>query len=281
MVTIQKTEEIMFALRNKYQAPIYAFLTNVGNATGNKCNRHADAIAMCLWESRGLEIIGFEVKASRSDWLHELKKPDKADPIANYCDSWYLVLGDANILRFGELPMGWGLMVPHTRTELKIITESKRTTTPNPLDKNFLAAILRRASEQILPEAQLHREFKRGYDEGITEEKENKKTDFEWKEERLNKLEKLIDDFEKTSGIQLGSWMAPDGQKVGNAVRAVLNGSYLKELENLKSLKHHAERCVKSIEEEIQKLEPKEVIPSPTQQNGAQSAPGSSTTEQQ
>jgi hypothetical protein len=255
MVKIEKTQELLQILREKYSSSEYAFLTNVGNSTGFKCNRHADAMAMQLWESRGLEIIGFELKVSRSDWLHELKKPSKADPIAKYCDSWYLVLGDANIIQFGELPMGWGLMVPHTTNTLKIVTESKRNLNPHPLDKYFLGALLRRASEQILPEAQLRREYSRGFDEGKKEEKENKIDDFKWKEERLNQLEKIIDDFEKTSGVRLGSWMSPDGSKIGEAVKAVLNGSYLKELDNLKKLKSHAQNCVKYIDEEIQKLE--------------------------
>ncbi|GAI18718.1 unnamed protein product, partial [marine sediment metagenome] len=126
MVKMETTEQVLQALRNKYPSDAYAFLTQVGNATGFICNRWADAIAMSLWPSRGLEIIGFEIKVSRSDWVKELKKPDKADTIANYCDSWYLVLGDESILRLGELPMEWGLMVPQTKNNLKITVPCKR-----------------------------------------------------------------------------------------------------------------------------------------------------------
>lgn len=56
------------------------------------------------------EILGFEVKVSRSDWLSELKKPEKADSLARYCDRWYLVISDPKIVKDGELPPTWGLL---------------------------------------------------------------------------------------------------------------------------------------------------------------------------
>jgi hypothetical protein len=39
----------------------------------------ADAIARHLWPSQGLELIGFELKVSRSDWLREIKDPYKCE----------------------------------------------------------------------------------------------------------------------------------------------------------------------------------------------------------
>jgi len=253
MVKIEKTRDIMDALRNKYQGPTFAFLENVSNSTGYKSNRYADAIAMCTWESRGLEIIGFEVKSSRQDWIKELKKPDKADPIASYCDSWYLVLGDVNIIQFGELPLGWGLMVPHTKTELKIVTESKRNLTPKQLDKNFLAAILRRTCEQLLPKSILSQEYQRGYSKGWEKNKQEHLKDVEdWRIAR-DELRKKINDFKMASGVNIDDWTHTP-EKIGGAVRAVLNGAHLKELEHLDDLLCTAHNCVESIETEIKKI---------------------------
>ena len=101
MVKIEKTKELMNALRNKYDdnGNAFAFMEQVGNATGWECNRHADAIVVSLWKSRGLEIMGFETKVSRSDWLKELKQPEKADEISKYCHRWYLVVGDESIVQ--------------------------------------------------------------------------------------------------------------------------------------------------------------------------------------
>lgn len=53
---------------------------------------------------------GFEVKASRADWLNELSQPDKAVPGASRCHYWWLVTVPG-VVRQGELPPGWGLFV--------------------------------------------------------------------------------------------------------------------------------------------------------------------------
>ena len=81
-------------LREKYKAPEYAYLTEVRNATGySRRDTYADGIAMSLWPSRGLEVMGFEIKVSRSDLLQELRALNKSAPIQKYCDRWHLVLG--------------------------------------------------------------------------------------------------------------------------------------------------------------------------------------------
>lgn len=54
---------------------------------------------------------GHEVKVSRADWLAELRRPDKAERVKMYCHHWWLVVPDASIVKPGELPADWGLMV--------------------------------------------------------------------------------------------------------------------------------------------------------------------------
>jgi hypothetical protein len=54
---------------------------------------------------------GFEVKTSRSDWRRELADPEKADAVARYCRQWWLVIPSADMVKPGELPADWGLMV--------------------------------------------------------------------------------------------------------------------------------------------------------------------------
>ena len=89
---------IKAALRLKYAAPQYATLEEVRNATGRAKRRqsgkasgprYADMIAMALWPSLGLEIIGFEVKTTRADWLKEISDEKKAVAVQQYCDRWY------------------------------------------------------------------------------------------------------------------------------------------------------------------------------------------------
>lgn len=54
---------------------------------------------------------GHEVKVSRSDWLRELADLSKSETFKRHMHHWWLVVPDASIVRDGELPVGWGLMV--------------------------------------------------------------------------------------------------------------------------------------------------------------------------
>lgn len=117
MSDIKFTERIMLDhLNNRYgqvnpgNGPRYAFAEHVKNAAGFSASRCADFIAVDCWPGSGLALHGHEVKVSRSDWLHELKQPDKAEAFKRYMDYWWLVVPDASIVKPGELPENWGLL---------------------------------------------------------------------------------------------------------------------------------------------------------------------------
>lgn len=97
------THQIRETLRKKYTLPEFVLMEEVRDAAGYNSRRSADGIAMSMWPSRGLEIHNFEIKASRSDWLRELKDPAKADAIANFCDKWWIVAAPG-VVKEGELP---------------------------------------------------------------------------------------------------------------------------------------------------------------------------------
>jgi len=56
----------------------YAVAAGVRSHAGFDARRTADYVAMDLWPSKGLALHGHEIKVSRSDWLRELKEPEKA-----------------------------------------------------------------------------------------------------------------------------------------------------------------------------------------------------------
>jgi hypothetical protein len=127
----------------------------VRNSTGYGGDRTCDAIAMSLWQSRGLELHGFEIKCSRGDWLSEMRRPDKADKMFKYFDRWWLAVSDASVVNDYELPPTWGLIVmDKIKVQAPILT-------PEPLDRKFLAAIMRRVYETS-PESALDAAFARG-----------------------------------------------------------------------------------------------------------------------
>lgn len=86
----------------------YGWSDATGRCTGPL--RTADFLAIDTWESKGQRIHGHEVKVSRSDWLHELADPSKAEAFKRYVHHWWLVVPDAKIVRPGELPEGWGVL---------------------------------------------------------------------------------------------------------------------------------------------------------------------------
>lgn len=151
----KKTANLITLLAEHYPGPNYAFLPEFRGGTGFDRTSSADAIAMHLWPSQGLELIGFELKTSRSDWLRELKQPNKADPIKQFCDRWYLVTDDPEIVRHwslepenSEVPADWGYMtLDHSSYPYKLKARKEAPKLePKPIDRLFLASLMRRAS---------------------------------------------------------------------------------------------------------------------------------------
>ena len=140
-----RSEDVRKALARRFAAPEYAIFYEVGDATGARQHRWADAVAMSLWPSRGLELHGFEIKVSRSDWLSEMRNPAKAEPIARYMNRWWVVT-PPGIVKADELPPTWGLYEVKGNG-LARVTDAP-VLSPVPIEPPFLAALLRRAHEK-------------------------------------------------------------------------------------------------------------------------------------
>lgn len=78
-------------------------------------------LVVACWGSLKWARRGFEVKVSRSDWLKELRRPEKALDALAWLDYWS-VAAPPGIVREGELPAGWGL-VEVRETGLRTIVE--------------------------------------------------------------------------------------------------------------------------------------------------------------
>lgn len=140
------TVQLQEAVRRSFPAIEYAMFYEVANGTGaGGGSNYADIVAMGLWPSRGLNVLGFELKASRSDWLREKAKPEKSVAIQRYCDHWYLATAKGVVLDQGEIPDNWGWL------ELvgnRLYTRKKAPKlTAEPLTREFTAAVLRRAGQ--------------------------------------------------------------------------------------------------------------------------------------
>jgi hypothetical protein len=121
-------------------------LCEVGDGAGFGNRGWTDAISMQTWPSKELIITGYEVKATRQDWLRELDKPEKNETWQRQCHGWYVV-APKGIVELEELPTGWGLMVPSGDHGLRIAYRSDTTKSDTvPLD--LMAAVFRAAGKE-------------------------------------------------------------------------------------------------------------------------------------
>lgn len=216
----------------------YAVIGHVRNAAGFDASRTIDAYSMALWPSRGLELIAYEMKSSRSDWVREMGKPEKAEAFCDLADRFYLVVGDASIVQPGELPATWGLMVPHGK-RLKVVTEAPalRDLSPIPgtrtrplppaFGRSFLAALLRSATAigAATPE-----EIRTAVTEATERAQLLQEAEVQSWRARAENAEATIREFEQALGVPLKyegqpAWArGKDPKEVAVALRAVLEG---------------------------------------------------------
>lgn len=139
------TDAVRAAMAHRWKAPDHSLVWEVGDGTGARHTRSADAVIMGLWPSRHNLLEGVEIKVHRSDWLRELKAPEKAEAIARFCDRWWIHATPGVVLP-EELPPNWGLRVYDGRI-WKTAVEAPPLA-PVPPTRPFLAALLRRSDQQ-------------------------------------------------------------------------------------------------------------------------------------
>lgn len=127
--------------------PRYAKAEHVRARTGFD-QRTADFIAVDTWASGKCAVHGVEVKVSRSDWLRELKDPDKAAAFTGWCTHWWLAVPRRDIVRDSELPSGWGLLTIRGGRLIAAIPAPARDVSPIPPESvaSLLYAVARTAA---------------------------------------------------------------------------------------------------------------------------------------
>lgn len=203
----------------------WVFLTQVRSSTGT-ADRVADAMAFNMYGSTGFEILGFEIKVSRADFLSELKDMSKSNELMSYCDKWFLVVPDANIVKEGELPKNWGLLVLQEDKLVLKVKAINQHTVPMPL--HFVASLLRRSNDEIAKiesqcvkrediKKEIEEARSKGYEEGRGYN--GKRT-----EESLKNLRDQVIAFEQATGLSFTEWRGKEYTKtLGVYVKAWLD----------------------------------------------------------
>ncbi len=225
------TSQITLALRERYKGGAHAFLPQVRNTTGYaRKERTADALVMGLWPSRGLHLQGFEIKAHRQDWVRELHNPAKAEEICQYCDFWWIVVGDASIVWDDELPSTWGLLVPKGKKTLVAKVQAPKLD-PKPLTLGFLASMIRNVEAMVYDKSELDDAKRIGYDEGYERGQEMGdvylRREVSFQKGSIDNLQNAIKTFEQSSGLKIDQWNAGN---IGNTVKLLMHPQKFEDL---------------------------------------------------
>lgn len=234
-------QDVLARLRARYPAPAWAFFEHVRNSTGvSDVTRTADALAMSLYPSRGLELHGFEVKVERGDVLRELKDPEKSEEILRFCDRWWLVLSDASLIKPSELPPTWGLLVPRGDTLVAKVEAPKLEA--QPLSRRFLAAFLRRTHDYYTGKemlgARLDEEVRHAVEQARGRWESTQEYQRRGIQQQVQELQQRIATFEQASGVTIDRWAADN---VGDAVRLVLESGQGQVLGRLQRMRQELE----------------------------------------
>lgn len=231
--------EVYRRLAKVFPPPAHVMLSQVRNGVGyQRRTRTADALIASVWPSRGLHLIGVEIKVSRADWLKELKSPEKSVSIQQYCKYWY-VATPPGIVDMGTLPTMWGL-IETTENRTRIVTPAP-TLDPKPVDMLFVCSVLRSVSEQTVPISEVQQRIRARVEEEKLYQAERQAYE-------VKRLRERIERFEAASGVKLEEYRE---EQIGAAVAMVREAQGPDLLLALRSLAHDAKHLATLAENAI------------------------------
>lgn len=190
-------DDIRLMLKSAYASPEWYIGFEVGNSTGANCRRHADAVAVNAYPSKGFEVRGFEIKVSKSDLKKELENGIKSDEIARFCDYWFLVVPKGLADGF-TLPPTWGV-IEYCDSGLREKARAEKLPRTEPTI-GFLCAMLRGRERVVLESA----------NQLTAEREEQIRQQTLWRvknsEAELKGLRTRLAEIKDATGISLDSW---------------------------------------------------------------------------
>lgn len=109
--------------------------------------RKLDAVVVSLWNSRGHQLDGVEVKVSVADFRRELKAPGKADWWVRHVHRFWIACPADIVPKIrDDVPAGWGLLAVSGDRSREVI-KAKRRDKPTPFTWNEVIGLLRCAAD--------------------------------------------------------------------------------------------------------------------------------------
>lgn len=222
-IKVYSAETLKALIRSKYPAPAWVVLDELREATAWVGSHEADSVAFGTWPSRGFQIIGFEVKSYRGDWLSELKKPEKQVAIGSYCHHWWVVCSK-DVAKLEEFPPNWGWLTP--RGQGLHIEKQAVDLTPEPLNHAFLASIVRKIQKCYTPNTQVETEAKDKAEQIIR----NAGSEIAHLRVRNEEMKIALGEFEKASGVNLEHPWQFTIKDIATVVRAIIDSDLTREI---------------------------------------------------
>jgi hypothetical protein len=225
----------------------YACMFEVSSGTGTNATRAADIVVLNLWPSRGMDLNGYEVKTARSDWLRELKQPEKAWPVMKYMDRWWL-LASPGVAKLDEIPTNWGFM-EFNGVKTRVLKPAPKLE-PVAVTKTFLGAMLRKPIRDL--DAEVARRVATHLAEHREKLKKEAMASMGRPAEELQKLTEKLSLVERETGIDLLGWKPADEQAA--ALKFALKSNAMGRwggLDSLVTTLHAAAKAAESIAKEV------------------------------
>lgn len=166
--------------------------------------------------------------------------PDKHQEMKQFCDKWYLVIPDESIIKEGELPEDWGLMVASGRGRTIKVKKEAPKLKPVDVDRLLLASIFRNVTEKMIP-YEMHqnalKQTKKYAEENILRIQKTRL-------EEAEKTEQRIKEFEDATGLKFSDWNR-DHLALAATVKKALEGRYDEVEKKLEQFAQRAEKLAK------------------------------------
>lgn len=151
------SSQVLDRLAFGYKAPEWVFLRELRLGTGygsreydlqagelvdHGWEQRLDAFAMNCYPSKGFLRIAFEVKVSRSDFLSEIKNPDKRAAALRHSNQFYFVCPEG-LVKPEEIPVECGLIEIKTTGGRRTVVKAPVRECAQEMPLRFVASLLR------------------------------------------------------------------------------------------------------------------------------------------
>lgn len=209
--------------------------------------RRFDGIAISLWPSMGEIVHGFEIKASRADFLNEIRQPAKAGSLMRWCDFWWLVC-PPGIAQDHEVPATWGILnvLPSG------LRQKRRGPQLKPIQRDadwWRCMLLRKSRRDYRTPDELEIARREGFKEGRESGIEEGKRGTDYTERTYQALVKRVDAFEEASGIRLDQWSETSNAQAAALFKALRGKPYHSVASTVARAARQAEESAKALRE--------------------------------